>query len=202
MLIATHEGGPHCPVCRRAFDTITQKDGRYHANIQTNTLSRFGVPYLAMSAREMKIASLILVGEGRDENGTMNMNFYMPKFLEDVHEITGWSLVVTNADDGPIGRAMTRSYTDIVSYDKDKYKDEVEIGVGKLLDLMGTHDIPLFFMKAQVSSFFTKMVTMGKYQMHTKRSHPEDPTDGVELMLSMPFPAASMANLALMGMVD
>ena len=72
----------------------------------------------------------------------------------------------------------------------------------KLLDLMGTHDMPLFFLKAQVSSSFTKMVTIGKYRLQTCRSQPEDPTDEVEHILSMPFPAAFMANLASMMPID
>ena len=120
MRIATDEGGPRCPVCMRHFDTIAQKDDRYTVNIQTNTLYRSGVPYLVLSAKEMKIASLIKVGEGADESGTMNMNFYIPTYLQDVDQATGWSLVLTNADDGPIERAMTRSDTIELSYDKDK----------------------------------------------------------------------------------
>jgi hypothetical protein len=202
MRIATDGGGPRCPVCRRNFETITQKDDRYTVNIQTKTLYRSGVPYLVLSAKEMKIASLIVVDEGAGESGTMNMNFYIPNYLHDFDHATGWSLVSTNADDGPVGRAMTRSDTIEFSYDKDKYRDELQIGVAKLLDLMKNHDMPLFFLKAQVSSSFTKMVTIGKFHLQTCRSHPEDPTDDLEHILSMPFPAASMANLASIMSID
>lgn len=200
MRIGTHEGGPRCPVCRRHFDTITQTDGRYSVNLQTNTLYRMGVPYLVMSAQEMKIASVIVVGED-DESGTMSLNLYMPKFLKDVTEATGWNLVVTNADDMPIERAVTRSITSVDSYVKDKYRDEVQIAVAKLLDLMETHDVPLFFFKAVTSSFFTKMVTIGKYETQPQRSHPEDDTEEVEHILCMPFPPAFLAILDTMGIM-
>jgi len=202
MVIATHKGGPRCPQCREPFHTITQKGGRYEVNLTSNILYRFGEPYLHMSAQQIKIASRIFVGEQPDESGTMSMQFYVPQFLQEVHEFAEWSLVVTDADDGPIGRVMRRSDTTAFSYDQARYRNEVQNTVGKLHELMGTHDPPLFFMKAQVSKAFMEMVEIGKFHMKSYPSHPLDNTDGGEKILSMVFPASYLAYFATMGNID
>ena len=187
VAIATHAEGPRCPQCRQPFDTITQKGGRYEVNLTSNILYRFGEPYLHLSALQLKIASRIFVGEQPDDSGTMRMHFYVPQFLQEVHDFTDWNIVVTMADDGPVGRMMRRSDINAFSYDQDMYINEVQNTVGILHELMA-HDPPLFFMKAQVSKAFMQMVDIGKFHMNSYPSHPLDDLGGGEEILSMIFP--------------
>jgi len=69
------------------------------------------------------------------------------------------------------------------------YRNGVQNTVGILHELMA-HDPPMFFMKAQVSKAFTKMVDLGKFHMNSYPSHPLDDLGGGEEILSMIFPAS------------
>ena len=200
MKIATFEGGARCPMCRGVFATITHYDGNYVMDLTTNTLSCRGedntmVPYLVLSDTEMTLASRIMVGEDPDENGNMSAKFYMPQFIEGVFDISGRVLVTHNADDGLLGRVMTRTDYARFWYDKDRYKQLVVDTVGKLQNVFGARVFPLFFLKALVVKAFMEMVDLGKLQLLQVESYPEDPTDLVHLIITMPYPAAFMANV-------
>jgi hypothetical protein len=209
MQIATLHGGARCPLCRRVFETVTHQDGRFVVDVEKRTLYHCGskntgsnntlIPYIVMSDTEIKIASRMLVREGRDESGQMGMHFYVPQFLQDMTTLVGWNLVVTNVDDVRMERVMTRSDSRLYSYDQDKCRQVLAYADIALKKLLTNHQIPLFFMKAVVSKAFMRMITHRKYDMNMYRSHPEDETGGGEHILSMVYPVSFTEKLAAAG---
>jgi len=203
MLIATSEGGPKCPICRRDFNIITPYDGRCCVDIERRTLyyregnSDALVAHIVMSDMQMKIASRIKVCEGPDENGDLSLQFCVPELLHDMTLFSGWIIVVSNADNGPPGMVMTRSLAKTYWYDKDKCRQEIEDAEKQLLDMFNTRDVPIFFMKAVASKAFTQMIIHGKYSMQMYPPHPENNTgDGGEHILSMVYPSVFIAHMA------
>ena len=193
MAIATSKGGAKCPICRRGFKTVTPYDGRCSVDIQERTLyRRVGnsdalVAYLVMSDTQMKIASRIKFGAGPDGNGGTSLQFYVPQILREMTSLNGWSMVVSNADDGPLGMVMTRSLARAYWYDKDKCRQEIEDAEKELLNMFSTRDVPNFFLKAVVSKAFTQMVIHGKYSMKMYPPHLENMIDGGEHILSIHY---------------
>ena len=205
MKIATFEGGARCPLCRVVFETITQYDGNYSMDLQTNTLSCRGedntmMPFLVLSDIEMTLASRIEVGEDLDENGILSAKFYMPQFIEGVLDLPGKVLVTHDADDGLLGRVMTRSDYARFLYDKDTYKRIVVDTVDKLQNVFGARVFPLFFLKALVIKFYMELVDLGKLQLVQVQSYPGDPTDWAHLIISMQYPPAFMARATVAAM--
>ena len=209
MQIATLHGGAHCPLCRRVFETITHLGGGFVVNVVTRTLylcesKKRGanttlVPYIIMSDTEIKIASRMLVYEGKDESGRMAMHFYVPQFLQDMITLVGWNAVLTKTGDVHMERVMTRSDTRLHSYDQDRCRRVLTCADSSLKELLGNHHVPLFFMKAVVSKALMQMIIHHKYDISMHPSHPEDEKGGGEHILSIVYPPRLMAKLAAAG---
>ena len=196
--VATHPGGARCPQCREVFETVTWCDERYAVNVATNTMYHYRagnnqlVPYLVMSEVEMKVASRIFANNHPGENGILAMHFYVPQFLYDIHPNPTWVIILSDADEGPIGRVTTRRDSAITYwYDRDVYRQQVQDGQVVLHSMF---DFPLMFMKAQVSKAFMSMLEIGKF--HSQRfpqQIDDDPLGGL-LVLSTEFPAGHVGH--------
>jgi hypothetical protein len=155
------------------------------------------VAHLVMSDTQMKIASRIKTRECPNENGDLSLQFYVPELLNDMTLVSGWRIIVSNADDGPPGMVMTRSLAKTYWYDKNKCRRVIEDAEKELLDMFNTRDVPIFFMKAIVSKAFTQLIVHGKYSMKMYPPHPENNTGGGgEHILRMVYPSAFIAHMA------
>ena len=202
MKIATFEGGARCPVCRADFETITDYGGNYTMDLKTNTLFRRGedntmVSTVVLSEMEMILASRIVMAEDLDENGKTSAKFYMPQFIHGLLGRQDTALVTYDADDGLCDKVMTRSDYASFWYDKDIYKQIVVDTVGKLQNVVEGSAFPLFVLKAVVGKAFMEMVYLGKLIIREIKSLPEHPTDDVHHIMTMPYPADFMTNIAV-----
>jgi len=191
--VATRLGGARCPMCRAEFETVTHVDGGRVLNVATHTLydraaNNTLVPYLQMSAQEMKIASRIVVDEAPGEGGRLGLDFYVPQFVYEL-ETPGWVMLVSDADDGPVERMMTRRDWDITyCYDRNMYRQQVQDVEADVHSLFGPYDFQLFYMKAQVGKALMEMVHIGKYRLDPYPQHLEDAPNGAYRILRTEFP--------------
>ena len=191
--VATRLGGARCPMCRAEFDTVTHLDGGRVLNVATHTLydraaNNTLVPYLQMSTQEMKIASRIVVDEVPVGEGGLRLDFYVPQFVYEL-ETPGWVMLVSDADEGPVERMMTRrDWVITYWYDRDMYIQQVQDGGADVHSLFGPYDVEPFYMKAQVSKALMRMVHIGKYRLDPYLQHPEDEPNGAFRILSTEFP--------------